>query len=196
MTTFTIDPENNITAHATAEEAAATTTPFDSFSSRAEFAELAQSWPAKRLLAICSSLPGVQPARKFQDRKAAVSRIWERLQGLAVPDQPQPAPPAQPKAQRHAKGSAPAARGAPVRRKAASKVPAAKQAPPAKKAAQPPPITAPRHGSKTAQVVAMLQRKAGATYHRDHADHGMAKAHRARVHGRRHEKSRTCRRVL
>jgi hypothetical protein len=78
MTTFTIDPENNITAHATAEEAAATTTPFDSFSSRAEFAELAQSWPAKRLLAIWSSLPGVQPARKFQDRKAAVSRLPPR----------------------------------------------------------------------------------------------------------------------
>jgi hypothetical protein len=35
MTTFTIDTENNITAHGTPEEAAAATaTPFDSFSSQ------------------------------------------------------------------------------------------------------------------------------------------------------------------
>ena len=42
MTTFTIDTENNITAHATPEEAAATPPPFDSFSSQQEFAELAK----------------------------------------------------------------------------------------------------------------------------------------------------------
>src|ERR1022692_3546996 len=66
MTTFTIDTDNHIMAHATPEDAATTTTtPFDSFSSPQEFVELAQSWPAKRLLAIWSSLPGVQPIRKF-----------------------------------------------------------------------------------------------------------------------------------
>src|ERR1019366_2903121 len=44
MTSFTIDTHNNIPAHATPEEAAAaTTTPFDSFSSQPEFAELAKS---------------------------------------------------------------------------------------------------------------------------------------------------------
>jgi hypothetical protein len=44
MTTYTIDTDNNITAHATPEAAAAaTTTPFDSFSTQPEFAELAQS---------------------------------------------------------------------------------------------------------------------------------------------------------
>ena len=86
MTTFTIDTDNNITAHATLEDAAATTTtPFDSFSSPQEFAELVQSWPAKRLLAIWSSLPWVQPIRKFQDRKIAAIRIWQRIQGLATP---------------------------------------------------------------------------------------------------------------
>src|ERR1039457_5427958 len=74
MTTFTIDTHNNITAHATREEAAAaTTTPFDSFSSQPEFAELAKSWPAKRLVAIWSSLPGVQPVKTFKDHKAAAS---------------------------------------------------------------------------------------------------------------------------
>ena len=47
MTTFTIDNDNNITAFGSAEEAAAaTTTPFDSFASQKELAELAAAWPA------------------------------------------------------------------------------------------------------------------------------------------------------
>src|ERR1035438_6220113 len=105
MTTFTIDTHNNITAHATPEEAAAaTTTPFDSFSSQPEFAELAKSWPAKRQVAIWSSLPGVPPVKKFQDHKAAARRIWERIQGLGA--LAQPAPPAKAKAARPAKGGA------------------------------------------------------------------------------------------
>jgi hypothetical protein len=97
MTTFTIDTDNNITAHATPEEAAAsTTTPFDSFSTQQELVELAK--------------------------------------------------------------------GAPVKGKAAHKAHPAKKAPRAKKAAAAAPvITAARPGSKTAQVVAMLQRKNGAT---------------------------------
>src|ERR1019366_3371353 len=127
MTTFTIDTHNKITANASPEEAAAApTTPFDSFSSQPEFAELAKSWPAKRLVAIWSSLPGVQPVKKFKDHKAGARRIWERIQGLGA--LAQPAPPAQPKAARQAKRGA---RAGP--------------------------------GSKTAQVVAMLQRKNGAT---------------------------------
>ena len=86
MTTFTIDTDNNITAHATLEDAAATSiTPFDSFCSQQEFAELSRPWPTKRLLAIWSSLPGVQPIRKFKDHKTAATRIWERIQGLAEP---------------------------------------------------------------------------------------------------------------
>jgi hypothetical protein len=164
MTTFSIDPDNNITVHATPEGAAATTTtPFDTFSSQQELAELAKSWPAKRLLAIWSSLPGVQPIRKFKDHKAAATRIWERIQGLAAPAPPALAPAAKPKAERPAKGGAQAAKGAPVQGKAAHRATAAKNAPPAKKAAQAPKITAPRPGSRTAQVVAMLQRKNGAT---------------------------------
>src|SRR5665811_646118 len=46
MKTFTIDEQNNITAFGTQEEAAATTTtPFDSFASEQELAELAKAWP-------------------------------------------------------------------------------------------------------------------------------------------------------
>jgi hypothetical protein len=162
MTTFTIDTDNNITAHATPEDAAATTTtPFDTFGSQQEFTELAKSWAAKRLLAIWNSLPGVQPIRKFKDHQAAASRIWERIQGLAAPVPPQPAP-AKPKAERPAKGGARVAPGAPAKRKAAHKATSAKAAPTAKKTA-PPLVTAPRQTSKTAQVIAMLQRKNGAT---------------------------------
>ena len=60
--TFTIDNENSITVHGTPEEAAAaTTTPFDSFGSEQELAELAAQWPAERLVAIWGRLPGVAP---------------------------------------------------------------------------------------------------------------------------------------
>ena len=80
---YTIDSENNVTAHATAEEAAATTTtPFDTFASEQELAELAAGWPAERLLAILNSLPGEKPAKKLKDPKTAVSRIWARIQSL------------------------------------------------------------------------------------------------------------------
>ncbi len=64
MTTFTINETNEIVAFSTPEEAAAATaTPFDSFSSQVELAELAKAWPAERLLAILNSLPGEKPAR-------------------------------------------------------------------------------------------------------------------------------------
>ena len=60
MTTFTINHENNIVAFASPEEAAAaTTTPFDSFSSQQELAELAAPWPAERFVAIWNSMAGV-----------------------------------------------------------------------------------------------------------------------------------------
>ena len=51
MKTFTIDPENSISVFATPDEAAAaTTTPFDSFASQKQLAELAAGWPAERLV--------------------------------------------------------------------------------------------------------------------------------------------------
>jgi hypothetical protein len=160
--TFTIDTDNNITAHGTPEEAtAATATPFDSFSTQQELAELAKTWPAERLAAIWNSLPGVAPTKKFKDRKTAIRRIWERIQGLGSPEQPQPEQPA--KAARKAKGGARLATGAPAKAKAAKKTTAAKNAPKGKKAAKAQEPAAPREGSKTAQVIAMLQRKNGAT---------------------------------
>ena len=180
--TFTIDSENNITVHGTPEEAAATAaTPFDTFSSQQELAELAAQWPAARLVAIWNSLPGVTPVKKFKDRKAAVTRIWKRIQGLdepaksqtgtpAVKDDSTPAaPPAKPKPGQRAKGGARAAKGASSKGKASMKARRAKGTPKAKgkKAGKVQPTeaepSAPRGGSKTAEVIGMLQRKNGAT---------------------------------
>jgi len=162
--TFTIDNDNNITAHGTpAEAAAATVTPFDSFSSQQELADLAKAWPGDRLITIWNSLPGVTPAKKFKDHKTAIGRIWGRIQGLGVPEQPQLSQPAKPNADKQAKGGARAAKGAPAKAKATKKATASKSAPKGKKAAKAKEAAAPREGSKTAQVIAMLQRKNGAT---------------------------------
>ena len=87
--TFTIDNENNITAHGTPEEAAATTaTPFDSFASQKELAKLAAAWPTERLVEVWNGFAGVvpfdqlKPVKKFTDRKSAVTRIWRAIQVL------------------------------------------------------------------------------------------------------------------
>jgi hypothetical protein len=156
MTTFTIDHENNISVFATAEEAAAAaTTPFDSFTSQQELAELAASWPAERLLAVWNSLPGVTPVKRFTDRQTAATRIWKRIQKLDAAQKPKTAP--------QANSGAPSVKGTPGKAKAPKKATAAHRAHKAKKDASQPAATAPRAGSKMAQVIAMLQRKNGAT---------------------------------
>jgi Protein of unknown function (DUF3489) len=166
MKTFTIDNDNNITVFDTAEEAtAATAAPFDSFSSEKELAELIAGWPAERLVATWNTLPGVTPVKSFKSPKTGAHRIWERIQHLGDPaklKEPEP------KTARKAKGGARAPKGAPTKAKATKKATAAKKAPKAKKAAKAPKALkrraeGAREGSKTAQVVAMLQRKGGAT---------------------------------
>ena len=157
MTTFTIDNDNNITAFGSTEEAAAaTTTPFDSFASQKELAELAAAWPPERLVAIWNSLTGVKPVKSFKSAKAAAGRIWERIQSLGET--------AKPKAEPKAKGGARAAKGAPAKGKATKKTTPAKKAPKAAKGAkQAKAAGGAREGSKTATVVALLERKGGAT---------------------------------
>ena len=157
MKTFTIDTDNNITVFATAAEAAATTTtPFDTFASQKELADLAAAWPADRLVAIWNSLAGEKPVKSFKSAKGAAGRIWERIQSLGEP--------AKPKAERKAKRGAQAAKGAPAKAKATKKAIPTKKAPKALRAAKKAKAAGgAREGSKTAQVVAMLQRKNGAT---------------------------------
>ena len=116
MTTFTKDTDNNITAHGTPEEAAATSaTPFDSFASQKELAELVAGWPAERLVAIWNSLPGATPVKNFKDRTTAATRIWKNIQELGEATKPK-AEPAKPKAAGKAKGGAQSAKGAPANR--------------------------------------------------------------------------------
>ena len=182
MKTFTIDTENAISAFATAEEAtAATQTPFDSFASEKELAELVAGWPAERLVATFNSLPGVVPVKGFKSAQAAASRIWKRIQSLGEAAQPEPeatkpeAQPEKPKANKKAKGRAQAAKAAPVKGKAGKKATAPKAAPKGKKAAKEPKAKiarksgesgepkAARTGTKSEEVIAMLKRKGGAT---------------------------------
>ena len=83
MKTFTIDADNNITVFATKKEAAAaSTTPFDSFSNQNELAELAAEWPMARLVEIWNGIPGVNAVTKFTNRKVATERIWKAIQSL------------------------------------------------------------------------------------------------------------------
>jgi hypothetical protein len=153
MTHFSIDHDNNIGAFASPEEAAAaSTTPFDSFASEQDLAELAAQWPGERLVAIWNSLPGATPVARFKDRKTAVSRIWKRIQGLDEPNRAG--------AQQTAVAPARKPNGGPSKVKANKRVSPSKKAPKGQGKTEP----AVKHeGSKTAQVVALLQRKNGAT---------------------------------
>jgi hypothetical protein len=174
MTTFTIDAENNISAFATPDEAAdeaaaATTTPFDTFSSRQDLADLISAWPPERIVATWNSLPGVAPVKRFKTSNVAATKIWERIRDLGEAAQPEPeatkpaAAPAKAKAERKPKAGAQAAKGAPVKGKAGKKATPAKGATKGKQAAPAAKSTGVRGGSKMAEVIAMMQRKNGAT---------------------------------
>src|SRR5258706_16483387 len=78
MTTYTIDTENSITAHASKQEAGEG----ESFSSQQELASLVADWPTDRLIEVWNGIPGLTPVKKFTDRKSAVARIWKAIQSL------------------------------------------------------------------------------------------------------------------
>ena len=90
---------------------------------------------------------------KLKDPKAAIRRIWARVQHLGEP--------AKPKAERKASVGTQPAKGAQAKAKAKQRTSKARVAKAARKAR--PQKGAAREGSKAAQVVAMLQRKGGAT---------------------------------
>ena len=181
MKNFTIENEtNNITIHATAKEAEALPNS-ERFSSEAALAKLAANWPAARLVDIWNSLPGETPVKKFKDRATAVSRIWKALQSLdhaepAIVGEPAPVTEAAPPAAQTEEAAQPEAAvpetpfDAPVTPQspdvAPEAAPANKKATRAKKtpvAAETKEAGAPREGSKTAQVIAMLKREGGTT---------------------------------
>jgi hypothetical protein len=191
MKTFTIENEtNNITLHRTTQEAEAVTNA-ERFGNEAGLAKLAANWPTSRLVHIWNSLPGATPVKKFKDRPTAVGRIWKAIQSLGctvpVDAGAEIAPPVE--TQQEAEVAAPipetiseaiplvTEQAAPESLKPDVATPVAPQAPhvaatepPAKskatrrkeapKAAE---TGAPREGSKTSQVIAMLKRKSGTT---------------------------------
>jgi hypothetical protein len=59
MTTFTIDPDNNITAHAGAPASADES---QSFSTAKELAKLSAKWPTSRFVDTWNSFAGVAPS--------------------------------------------------------------------------------------------------------------------------------------
>ena len=154
--TFTINENNEIVAFASPQEAAANNaTPFDTFTSEAEWVALASTWPGARLVAIWNTLAGVTPVHKFTNQKTAIRRIWMRIQNLGQPHPPQAEQPAHV----HAR----VAQEAPVPVKTNKKANSAKAPAKRQRAARHTEPTAPRPGSKAAQVVALLRRKQGAT---------------------------------
>jgi hypothetical protein len=85
MKHFTIDPDNNITLHASRK--AARETGAAVFSTEEQFADTIGN-DNQRLLDIFNSLPGVKPVTKFANRKTATERIWRAIQNLGGPVAP------------------------------------------------------------------------------------------------------------
>jgi Protein of unknown function (DUF3489) len=188
MKIYTIENDsNNITAHATVQEADAVTNA-ERFRNEAGLSKLAADWPASRLLEIWNSLPGVTPIKKFKDRQTAVSRIWKALETLGqtspAATEPTPVPEGalvpdqieetrvtiEPAAVAESIEPAPATPVtqqapdvAPAEAPSTKKTTARKAAPKAPKAATVAKSDGPREGSKMAQVISMLQRENGAT---------------------------------
>ena len=140
MSTFTIDTNNNITAHTSSQEATLVEgEAVIQFNSEAGLAQASGDWPMSRLVDIWNSIPGNTEVKKFQDRNKAVARIWKAIQQLST-DGRTPAP----------KASKPKAG-----RKLAKAV---KKTGRAKKLGK-----ASERANKKAEVIAMMQRAKGAT---------------------------------
>jgi hypothetical protein len=147
--TFTIDTENNTTAFATRQEAGEG----ESFSTQDELAGLAANWPATRLVEVWNSVPGLTPVKKFTNRTSAIGRIWKAIQSLnGGGETATPATPKRAKKQQRGGKAKPTTRPTPAK---SAKGKHAKTGPK--------PAATAREGSKKAEVVALLQRKGGAT---------------------------------
>jgi hypothetical protein len=192
MKNFTIENEtNNITVHGSVKDAEAVPNS-ERFGNEAALAKLAANWPAARLVEIWNSLPGETPVKKFKDRATAVSRIWKAIQSLgqvaSAAEEPAPAPemalvaelpetasvPEQPIETAEPEAVIPETTEPAVDTTVAPQSPdvaplesaVKKKATRAKKtpvAATTKDAGAPREGSKTSQVIAMLKREGGTT---------------------------------
>jgi hypothetical protein len=139
MTHFTISNDNNVTACASAKEAATLGSDALTFTNERELAKATAEWPLSRFAETWNSLAGVvpfddlKPVKKFTDRKSAVSRIWAATQRLA------------------ADSAAQAGTKAPTKTKAG------------KRARKPSAAHTARDGSKKAKILDLVKRPGGAT---------------------------------
>jgi len=146
MSTFTIDSNNNITAHAGLPVGSDES---QSFTNQKELAKLTAEWPISQLVETWNSFAGVapfddlKPVKKFTDRKGAVVRIWKAVERLS-PDAAQLAEPVAPAKRKPKKSPSKDKRRDTAR-------PGAKLAGKA------------RDGSKKAEVLQLMRRKSGAT---------------------------------
>jgi hypothetical protein len=154
MRTFTIDPDNNITALVDVPAGAAND---QSFSTEKELAKLTADWPMSRLIdtwngfAGAASFNDLKPVKKFTDRKSAVARIWKAIERLS-PDGA-------------AEVTEPAADVAPAAGKAKKSPTKGKRRDVVRDGAKGGGNNAPsaREGSKKAEVLDLMKRKNGAT---------------------------------
>jgi hypothetical protein len=153
---FTIDNDNDIRVHETearAEEDTTATAGTIVVRTEKELTKAAAEWPASRLVELWNSFAGVapftdcKPVKKFENRDKAVARIWttiQRLGNAGAPNIADDIPPGEAKKKPKAsKSTRPAARRKAIKGTAGS--------------------VKPREGSHKAKVIAMIQRKGGAT---------------------------------
>ena len=85
---FTIDTDNNITAH---ENAPASENGLIAFATETELTKATAAWPITRLVETWNSFAGtpgfgeLKPVKKFENRQKAIRRIWSAIQVLAKP---------------------------------------------------------------------------------------------------------------
>ena len=154
LNTYYIDSDNCLSVETDLTLDPNVQTAEGTFTTQEDLATMTKDWVASRLVEVWNSFAGAPPfgdlkeVKRFTDRKAAIARIWQAAQRLGEEVEKEaaaePAPAAKPK---KAKAAPTAAKGAPKKAKATKDATA----------------KAPRATSKTAQVVALLQRKNGAT---------------------------------
>jgi hypothetical protein len=170
MIAFTIDAENNITAFPSAVPVEAAGSAVQTFTSQKELAKLVADWPVTRLVEIWNGFAGVvpfdhlKPVKKFTDRNSAVNRIWQAIQKLAPAQEDATVTPQGADGAPSAEVASNAASSQPKRPKAAKKTKTpATSTRPKKSAKRAQTSIKAREGSKKSDVLAMLQRKNGAT---------------------------------
>ena len=157
MTTFTLDTDNNITAH---DATPAAQDNMVAFATEKELTKHSADWPITRFVEVWNAFAGappfgdLKPVKKFTDRKTAVARIWKAIQTLGEELLRASIRDTEAKLKAARTVPAPAPQAAPVAKKKAksTKGATAKDATPAT-----------RDGSKKAIVLDMLKRPDGAT---------------------------------